>query len=559
MRQFYHILKYKFIANSRISFSGKFSEILKELGSFFVYTGFAFGAFLVSETSLSILLERLRIGHFLLHEFISIIFFIFFMSINVGNIIVSWSTLYKSDEISYYFTKPIPSFKLFLIKFIDNIFYSSSTLLLVLLAIFLGYVFYFQLSFTNLLIILIFDLIPFIVSAASLGVIVLLTIVKLASVFGVRKLIAVVSLIYLGSLFIFFNSLSPMSLVYSVLANYPNVDQYFGDLIPSIAHYMPNQWFSDSLYWMLKNDIAKLSESIIKQISLAVFLFGTATFLGHKWYYRTWLKNIKLTIRNKSGKHRVSLFVEKLFSRSSNITSIIIKDLLMFFRDSTQIIHSIILIILIIVFMVSSSGISYLSFEDIQMAGTIYLSINMFIILLLTTLALRFIFPIISLEGKVFWKIRTSPVTYLSLINIKIIPYTVVLVLIAGMLAFFSHLKLAPHLTFYALPTVISSAFFISMLNFCMGIVFVRYNEKNAIRIASSKGASLTFLLSIVYMLIIVLILFPAVQEHFIIVLSSNYYIYSRLIKSYYITTVFSIFGGLTLYLISLRIIRTDY
>ena len=199
-----HILKYKLIANSRISFKLTFSDIFKEFGSIIVYAGFAAGAFLFSKFSLFILLEKLRIGQFLLHQFISIIFFIFFISINVGNIVVSWSTLYKSEEINYLFTKPIPAYRLFLIKFIDNIFYSSSTLLLILLSVFLGYIIYFDLSFPDLLFILFLNLLPFIITAASLGVIILLTIVKLASVIGPRNLITIMVVTYTGLIFVFF-------------------------------------------------------------------------------------------------------------------------------------------------------------------------------------------------------------------------------------------------------------------------------------------------------------------------------------------------------------------
>lgn len=559
MIQLYHILKYKFIANSRLSLKLSVSDIVKEFGSFIVYGGFAVGAFFVSKVSLFMLIEKLRIGLFLLHEFISIIFFIFFLSINVGNIIVSWSTLYKSEEINYYFTKPIATYKLFLIKFIDNIFYSSSTLLLVLLSVFFGYISYFQLSIIDLLIILIFNLLPFILTAASLGVIVLLIVVKLAVVIGARKLIITIALIYLSSLIVFFKILSPVTLVYDVLANYPDVDQYFGYLIPAISHYMPNQWFSDSLYWMLKGNESQMFINVLKQISTAFFFFCLAIILGNKWYYNTWLKNIRLNISSEKKSVTRRIISENMLSEAGQTFSLILKDFIVFFRDSTQLVHALILLLLMIIFMISSSGISYLNFEDIKLAGTIYMSIFMFIILLISTLALRFIFPLISLEGKVFWKIRSAPVNYFSLINIKIVPFTIILLGISILLAFFSHIKLAPHLTFYAVPVIISIALFLIMMNYCMGIIFVKFNEKNAIRIASSKGASLSFLFGIIYMIVVIVIMFPSVQEHFSVALNSNYYMYRYIKISYYIVTVISMLGSLIFFILSHYLIRRDY
>jgi len=80
------------------------------------------------------------------------ILFIFFMSINIGNIVVSYSTLYKSAEVNYLITKPVEPAKIFTIKFLDNFFYSSSTLLMILFALLLGYTFYFHLGISQFLV-----------------------------------------------------------------------------------------------------------------------------------------------------------------------------------------------------------------------------------------------------------------------------------------------------------------------------------------------------------------------------------------------------------------------
>ena len=200
----------------------------------------------------------MNLGLFLLHEFLSIIFFIFFLSINVGNILVAWSTLYKSSETSFLFTKPVKPANIFIIKFFDNLFYSSSTMLLILISLFLGYITYFNLNIFTLLFIIIFNLFPFIINSASLGVIILLLIVKLASKFGASRVIGTLVVIYIVSMFFFFKLSSPARLVYQVMAQYPNVDQYYGYLIPSAIKFLPNKWFSESLYWIVREDIASL-------------------------------------------------------------------------------------------------------------------------------------------------------------------------------------------------------------------------------------------------------------------------------------------------------------
>ena len=48
---------------------------------------------------------RLHIGLYLYHRFLEMILFIFFIAVNLGNIIVSYSTLYKSSEVAYPYDK----------------------------------------------------------------------------------------------------------------------------------------------------------------------------------------------------------------------------------------------------------------------------------------------------------------------------------------------------------------------------------------------------------------------------------------------------------------------
>ena len=43
----------------------------------------------------------------------------------------------------------------------------------------------------------------------------------------------------------------------------------------------------------------------------------------------------------------------------------------------------------------------------------------------------------------------------------------------------------------------------LASLNFCLGAVYSDFSEKNPIRIASSQGATMTFLLSVFYMVIL--------------------------------------------------------
>ncbi|HES59430.1 MAG TPA: hypothetical protein ENO18_03275, partial [Caldithrix sp.] len=206
---FVHILKYKFLSFMHSDFDFTPRLLLRKTGNIVVYGLFSAGAFFFTKNLIDYLLVTQHIGQFLMHEFISIILFMFFMAVHVGNIVVSYSTMFKSEEVHFLFTKPIKPSVIFSIKFLDNFFYSSTTLILILISVFAGYAVYFDLSVSSYFIILFLNIIPFLISAGALGVIILLIIMKLAVKFGLRNIFIGLGMLYLSFLISFFQITSP--------------------------------------------------------------------------------------------------------------------------------------------------------------------------------------------------------------------------------------------------------------------------------------------------------------------------------------------------------------
>ena len=525
MNQTIHIIRYKIISFLKLNPIITFGDFLKSFGSLVVYSGFALGTFLFTKAIINYLLVETKIGLFLLHEFLSIVLFIFLLSINVGNIIVSFSTLYKSGEINFLLSKPIPPVRIFIIKFLDNFFYSSSTLLLIIFTAFMGYGIYFNINFINVLGIVLLNLMPMMLSAALLGVIILLVLMKLSSKINFRIIIYSLITIYLALLISFFKLSSPVKLVNKVMEYYPNVDQYFDKLIPPVSKILPNHWLSESLYWIVLDKTEKAIPFFVLQILLSVILFWAAVSLGKRWYYKTWLHSLSLKDRkNDKNISQVRIFD---FSNSSVLhpqTEVIIKkDLKLFFREPSQIIHISLLLSLITIFIFSLKGLAILGSRIAEFQTIIYLSVFVFNVLFISTLSLRFIFPIASLEGESFWKIKTSPVEIAKVAKTKLIIFLIPIFIIAQLLSYFSSSVLSTELIFYSGITMMFVCITLVLLNFGLGIIYADYKEKNPIRISSSQGAAISFLLNIIYMIFLVVFLinpfnsfFRAINKHLI-------------------------------------------
>jgi hypothetical protein len=560
MKQFLHIIYFKILTFLKLNKISSIYDFLKSFGTTLVYIFFAIGAFYFTKEVINYLLVKIRLGSFLLHEFASMVFFIFFISVNVGNIIVCYSTLYKSAEVSFLFSKPIHSTRLFVIKFLDNFFYSSSTLLVVLFSVIAGYASYFHLGTLTIIKIVLFNFLPFMFSAASLGVIILMTVIKLTSRFGIKNIITGLVICYLLSLFFFFKTVSPVSLVNDVFKHYPYVDQYFGNLIPPYIKLLPNNWLSESLYWIVENQYSKALPGFIYQITLSAGLFLTAVWLGDKWYYKTWLLMPGLTSkRKKHTRFSSPISFEKRSLFSPQAESLIKKDLLLFLREPGQVIHFLLLLLMILLFMFSVSKISSIGTSNYYLRTIIYLSIFIFNVLFISTLALRFIFPMISLEGQACWKIKTSPLIDKKYIQIKLFILSSVIIFISQMLNFFSNKGYDKEIILFSGILILFVSAAIILMNFGMGCIFSNYNEKNPIRVASSQGASLSFLLSIFYMIFLISVLFIPMNTYFAFYKKLPFSVFSIFIQPLCIVGVISIIICVLSYKFALKALKKDF
>ncbi len=519
MNHISHIIKFKLINFLKLNADLKPINILKNLGSAIVYILFGIGVYYFTLSSLTYLLEEIRIGTFLLHRFISIILFIFFMAVNAGNIIVSFSTLYKSKEVFFLITKPISFTKIFLIKFLDNFFYSSTTLLLMISAVMLAYSVYFKLNFIFAIFFFLCMLLPFVTIAASLGVIILMLMIRVSFKVGLKKVVVGLIIFYILGLLFFFKLSNPISVVEQVMSFYPNINEYFSSLDSPIMKFLPNFWIADSLYWFALGKPIIALPYVGLLLSISAFFFATAIIIAKKLYYKTWIESFELKIKNTQPKENSNprLILNNNFFFTPQIDVLIKKEILQFFREPGQWIHLTVIIFLITVFIVSLGGIdsSLLNAYNFGLRAIIYVVIFSFNLFLISSLSLRFAFPALSLEGDAYWKLKSSPITMKKIVFVKFIILFSFIFLIGQSLNYFSHLNFPKELFIISSINIGVITLAIVSLNFGMGSLFVNLKEKSPIRIASSQGASLTFLFTIIFIVLLIAMLFIPIYDYY--------------------------------------------
>jgi ABC-2 type transport system permease protein len=172
-------------------------------------------------------------------------------------------------------------------------------------------------------------------------------------------------------------------------------------------------------------------------------------------------------------------------------------------------------LITIFILSISNVDVMVMNAYDIYLKTIIYLIIYLFNVFLIASMSLRFIFPLVSLEGETIWKIRSAPLNYKKMMLTRLFIYFSVIFVIGQILNFVSNYQFPIMLTAISqLNTAFVTVTLVS-LNFGMGAAYANYKEKNPIRVASSQGASLTFLFTIVYLVFLTVLLLAPISNYF--------------------------------------------
>jgi len=515
-----HILKFKLLAFVKLQDELTIKSILKQLSASVVYILFAIGIFFFAQNIITYLMEDVRVGMFLLHRFVFVVLFIFFMTVNIGNIVVSYSTFFKTREVGFLLTMPISFAKIFLIKFLDNFFYSSTTLLLMVTAALAGYTSYFGLPWYFIPFAVLFLILPFMFIAGTLGAITLLVIMRFAATFGIKIVLVTIALVYGTATILFYIFSSPVQLVTKVFAYFPNINNYFGFLENPAIKLLPNNWVADALYWISSGKFIAAGWHVYLLIVVSFLFFLFALYLAKKWFYKTWLVFLNLSSElsvKKKSKGKVVFSFENKSSLKPRREALLKREFLLFIREPSQWTHFLVMTFLITIFIVSISNIDVmiLNAYNIYLKTLIYLMIYLFNVFLIASMSLRFIFPLVSLEGETIWKIRSAPLNYKKLMLTRLFIYFSVIFIIGQLLNFVSNYQFSIMLTLISQLNTAFVTITLVSLNFGMGAAYANYKEKNPIRVASSQGASLTFLFTIIYLVFLIVLLFAPLSNYF--------------------------------------------
>ncbi|MBU1627512.1 hypothetical protein KKB18_09110 [bacterium] len=135
----------------------------------------------------------------------------------------------------------------------------------------------------------------------------------------------------------------------------------------------------------------------------------------------------------------------------------------------------------------------------------------------LSGIAVRFSFPSISMEGKAFWVIQSSPVSLRNFVLIKFFIYFIPQLILAELIVIISNLILdvSNFMFFFSIVSVFIITGGLSGLGVGLGSIYPDFKAESPERVAISAGGIIYMITAVAYILIMIMLLASPIYSYF--------------------------------------------
>ncbi len=484
-----------------------------------VFGGFFVAVYFLTRWATMYFLDTAHIGLFLTHRFLAMVLYVLFVTVNLGNVVVCHASFYRSDEVNFLMALPVRPEKIFVTKFLDNFFSSSITMVMIGASMLIGYFSVFNLPWYYYITGPIFIMFPFLLLAGVMAVGTIILLISIASRTAVKQVMGLSILLYMAAVYGYFKVTNPLELVNQVMRHFPHVNEYFGELDPFVARYLPNYWVTEFLYWTVSGEPGRALQYALLLNGVAAVSVVVLWVIGRRLYYRSWLgaaeSKASAIPKNDTAQSSFMSFQRRTLP-NAQMDALVKRDFWLFVRDPNQWVHFLLMILLLTVFVLSMSTLELSPSQKITQTAS-YLTLLLFNGFLVASVALRFVFPAVSQEGLAFWCLRSGPVLLGKLYWQKFLWSLGLVLTVSLALSIASAILTRQHVDLSNAATIsmASVAVAITSMYLGSGAMFAQFKERNPIRVASSRGATLTFLISMLYLVVVTAVVAVPVYQFY--------------------------------------------
>jgi ABC-2 type transport system permease protein len=351
----------------------------------------------------------------------------------------------------------------------------------------------------NFYLALVGSLLPFCVIASAVGTLIVLLLVVSLPANRMRDIFVFLSVVLVILLYFMFRFMRPERLVDpTALASLAG---YLRSLEAPGSPFLPTTWILETLWPVLTGT----SGMALFYLGLCVTGAFSMVFINTKLAGLFYFKGVsKAQVARRGGRGRKRSFGihgKRSLLTSGKVGALLSKDIKTFFRDNTQWSQLFLLVALIVVYLYNFKVLpidkapiktfylqNILSFLNMGLAGFV-----------LAAMAVRFVFPAVSIEGQAFWIVRSAPVPPKAFLWVKFWTYLVPLLILSEILIVLTNklLSVTPFMMGLSTITIFFMVFGITAMGVGLGAAYPNFRLENMAQVATSFGGMLFMFLCV--------------------------------------------------------------
>ncbi len=443
------------------------------------------------------LLDYEELGEYLIRLGFSWLFLTFLSFVLFSAIVTSLSTFFLSEDLRLLIGAPIPARSLFYSRLTKTAVQSSWMVVTFMFPVLLGVGVARCAGFGYYLAGLA-ALVPFVMIPVALGAMTTLLLVNVFPARRARDVLMLMGVLFAMTLVLLLRFVRPERLL-SVQA-LPEITDFFTVIQSPVTPLLPSFWAGETLFAGLRGradwtHILALWTTALALVVLARLFFG-------RFYFTGWSK------AQEARKARFTrlAWLEAVLARlpvSLAWRSLLVKDLKVFLRDTTQWSQLLLLVALSAVYLynfrvLDLERIPYMSAIVKNVYGFVNLGLAAFV---LSAVAVRFVFPAVSAEGPAFWIMQKAPTSMRTFLWSKFWTGLVPVLVLAEALTILSNefLGVARPLKWVGAVAIFFMTFALVGLAAGMGARFPRFRAENLTQVAGSYGGLSFMVIAVAY------------------------------------------------------------
>ena len=457
---------------------------------------FWFAAFAISLRLLRYFRSAEDIGGLLAAKLLSMILLSFASILLLSNTIAALSNFFLARDLDQLAAAPLRAGALYRARLLETALHSSWMVALLLIPLIAAYGVAYKANLSFVLFALAV-LVPFLLIPAAAGATVTLLLVNVFPARRTRDLLSVITALAVCGLVLLFRAARPEQLARP--EGFQTFVQFIAALDTPSSPWLPSEWVAESIVKFL--DGRSVWSPMIRLWGVASVLVAVGQMLHGRGWHRAY--SMAQEGANSRAKQRIGrpLLDRMLSFLGTTRRELVLKELRVFMRDSTQWSQLVMLAVLLVVYVanvrylpLSGAGMTELlrnviPFLNLALAGFV-----------LASIAARFVFPSVSLEGRALWLLRSSPLRMSDLLWAKFWVGAVPLLLLALVLVGCTNLMLGvrPFVHVVSLTAITALVFPLTALALSYGTFYPQFDTENAAQIPTSFGGLLFMMTAIV-------------------------------------------------------------